>query len=160
MARQGLAELGTGEGKTLAATLPATVAALAGILVHVITSNDYLVERDAEAMGPLYTRLGITVGTRMAGRGTDIRLGPGVARIGGLHVIATELGEARRIDRQLFGRCARQGDPGSFERLVSLEDRGGDRTFRCDQALLVDWDWRASLINTAAPPAPPRTSHP
>ena len=65
----------------------------------------------------------ITVSTRMAGRGTDIRLGPGVAEAGGLAVIATELGEARRIDRQLFGRCGRQGAPGSYEQLISLEGR-------------------------------------
>jgi len=58
----------------------------------------------------------------MAGRGTDIKLGPGVAQLGGLHVIATELHEARRIDRQLFGRCGRQGDPGSYEAIISLED--------------------------------------
>jgi preprotein translocase subunit SecA len=65
----------------------------------------------------------ITVATRMAGRGTDIQLGPGVAEAGGLAVIATEPGEARRIDRQLFGRCGRQGAPGSYEQLVSLEER-------------------------------------
>jgi len=65
----------------------------------------------------------ITVATRMAGRGTDIPLGPGAAEAGGLAVLATELGEARRIDRQLFGRCGRQGAPGSHEQLVSLEDR-------------------------------------
>jgi preprotein translocase subunit SecA len=64
----------------------------------------------------------ITVATNMAGRGTDIRLGPGVAERGGLHVIATQRNEARRIDRQLFGRCGRQGDPGSFEAILSLED--------------------------------------
>lgn len=64
----------------------------------------------------------ITVATNMAGRGTDIRLAPGVAELGGLHVIATELHEARRIDRQLYGRCGRQGDPGSFQALASLED--------------------------------------
>jgi preprotein translocase subunit SecA len=64
----------------------------------------------------------ITVATNMAGRGTDIRLAPGVAERGGLHVIATERHEARRIDRQLFGRCARQGDPGSYEMILSLED--------------------------------------
>ena len=64
----------------------------------------------------------ITVATNMAGRGTDIRLGAGVAELGGLHVIATERHEARRIDRQLFGRCGRQGDPGSYEMFVSLED--------------------------------------
>jgi preprotein translocase subunit SecA len=56
----------------------------------------------------------ITVATNMAGRGTDIRLDPGVAERGGLHVIATERNESLRIDRQLFGRCARQGDPQGF----------------------------------------------
>jgi len=64
----------------------------------------------------------ITVATNMAGRGTDITLGEGVVSRGGLHVIATERHEARRIDRQLFGRCGRQGDPGSYEAIVSLED--------------------------------------
>jgi preprotein translocase subunit SecA len=64
----------------------------------------------------------VTVATNMAGRGTDIRLGPGVAERGGLHVILTEYHESRRIDRQLFGRCARQGDPGSCEAIVSLDD--------------------------------------
>jgi len=64
----------------------------------------------------------ITVATNMAGRGTDIRLGPGVVELGGLHVIATERHDARRIDRQLYGRAGRQGDPGSFESIVSLED--------------------------------------
>jgi preprotein translocase subunit SecA len=64
----------------------------------------------------------ITVATNMAGRGTDIRLAPGVAERGGLHVIGTEYHQAGRIDRQLHGRCARQGDPGSYEMIVSLED--------------------------------------
>jgi len=64
----------------------------------------------------------VTVATNMAGRGTDIRLRNGVAELGGLHVILTEFHDARRIDRQLFGRCARQGDPGSCQFIVSLED--------------------------------------
>jgi len=64
----------------------------------------------------------ITVATNMAGRGTDIRLAQGVAEKGGLYVIATERHEAHRIDRQLFGRCARQGDPGTCRAMVSLED--------------------------------------
>jgi preprotein translocase subunit SecA len=64
----------------------------------------------------------ITVATNMAGRGTDIKLAPGVAELGGLHVIATEFHEASRIDRQLFGRSGRQGDPGSCEAIVSLQD--------------------------------------
>jgi len=64
----------------------------------------------------------VTVATNMAGRGTDIRLGAGVVERGGLHVILTEYHDSRRIDRQLFGRCGRQGDAGSCEAIVSLED--------------------------------------
>ena len=64
----------------------------------------------------------ITVATNMAGRGTDIRLAPGVADAGGLYVLATSRHEARRIDRQLSGRGGRQGDPGSFQTIMSLED--------------------------------------
>jgi preprotein translocase subunit SecA len=64
----------------------------------------------------------ITVATNMAGRGTDIQLSDELRERGGLHVIGTERHEARRIDRQLFGRCGRQGDPGSTESIVSLED--------------------------------------
>jgi preprotein translocase subunit SecA len=64
----------------------------------------------------------ITVATNMAGRGTDIRLAAGVAEMGGLHVIVTEYHESRRIDRQLIGRGARQGDPGSWEAIVSADD--------------------------------------
>jgi len=64
----------------------------------------------------------VTVATNMAGRGTDIMLGEGVAGQGGLHVILTEFHESRRIDRQLFGRSARQGDPGSAEAIVALDD--------------------------------------
>jgi len=58
----------------------------------------------------------------MAGRGTDIKLGHGVAKLGGLHVIATECHESGRVDRQLFGRAGRQGDPGSAQAFVSVED--------------------------------------
>lgn len=64
----------------------------------------------------------ITVATNMAGRGTDIKLSEEIIDNGGLHVIATECHEARRIDRQLYGRCGRQGDPGSYALLLSLED--------------------------------------
>ncbi len=64
----------------------------------------------------------ITVATNMAGRGTDIRLEKGVSELGGLFVVATERHEAGRIDRQLFGRSARQGDPGSAQAFVSPED--------------------------------------
>jgi preprotein translocase subunit SecA len=65
----------------------------------------------------------VTVATNMAGRGTDIKLGPGVAENGGLHVIGTERHEAIRIDRQLLGRAGRQGDPGSGQLFLSLEDK-------------------------------------
>jgi len=64
----------------------------------------------------------ITVATNMAGRGTDIELLPEVVRLGGLHVLATERHDAGRIDRQLFGRGGRQGDPGTYEAFVSFED--------------------------------------
>jgi preprotein translocase subunit SecA len=82
--------------------------------------------RQDEAEAEIIARAGamgqITVATNMAGRGTDIRLTPEVAQLGGLHVIGTERHEARRIDRQLWGRCGRQGDPGSYEMIMSLED--------------------------------------
>ena len=64
----------------------------------------------------------ITIATNMAGRGTDIKLGNGVAAMGGLHVLATERHESGRVDRQLIGRAARQGDPGSCQIFASLED--------------------------------------
>src|SRR3954468_8548558 len=64
----------------------------------------------------------VTISTNMAGRGTDIKLGPGVVELGGLMVVGTERHEARRIDRQLRGRCARQGDPGASRFYVSFED--------------------------------------
>jgi preprotein translocase subunit SecA len=77
--------------------------------------------REASIIAEAGGRACVTVATNMAGRGTDIRLANGVAELGGLHVIAAQPGEARRIDRQLFGRCGRQGDPGSFEAVSSLE---------------------------------------
>jgi len=64
----------------------------------------------------------VTIATNMAGRGTDIKLGPGVAEAGGLHIVGTERHEARRIDRQLRGRTGRQGDPGASRFYLSLED--------------------------------------
>jgi preprotein translocase subunit SecA len=64
----------------------------------------------------------VTVATNIAGRGTDIELHPTVKQAGGLHVVLTEYHESRRIDRQLFGRAGRQGDPGSYESIVALDD--------------------------------------
>jgi preprotein translocase subunit SecA len=84
----------------------------------------------------------ITVATSMAGRGTDIELGTGVAGRGGLHVILTERADARRIDRQLIGRCGRQGDPGSFDILLSLSD---ERTTHFFSATVRDWMDRLAL---------------
>ena len=73
----------------------------------------------------------VTIATNMAGRGTDIALGPGVTELGGLHVLGTERHESRRIDNQLRGRSGRQGDPGSSQYFLSLDDNlmrifGGD----------------------------------
>ncbi len=79
-------------------------------------------EEEAEIIADAGEAGRITVATNMAGRGTDISLGAGIRELGGLHVIATERNEARRVDRQLFGRCGRQGDPGSYEAILSLED--------------------------------------
>lgn len=64
----------------------------------------------------------VTVATNMAGRGTDIKLGPGIPELGGLYVIGSERHDSRRIDRQLRGRCSRQGDPGASRFYISLED--------------------------------------
>ena len=64
----------------------------------------------------------VTVATNMAGRGTDIKLEQDVIDLGGLHVLAAEKNESARIDRQLIGRCGRQGDPGSAETIIALSD--------------------------------------
>jgi len=79
-------------------------------------------EEEAEIVAEAGRAGRVTVATNMAGRGTDIKLDPEVREAGGLHVIATERHEARRIDRQLFGRAGRQGDPGSYEEIVALDD--------------------------------------
>lgn len=90
-------------------------------LVHTVLNakND---AAEAEIVAKAGEYGAITIATNMAGRGTDIKLGPGVREAGGLHVILTELHEAARIDRQLAGRCARQGDPGSHEAILLLGD--------------------------------------
>jgi preprotein translocase subunit SecA len=77
---------------------------------------------EAEIVAEAGQRGRITIATNMAGRGTDIHLGEGVAELGGLHVVMTERHDARRIDLQLAGRAGRQGEPGSFEAILSLED--------------------------------------
>jgi preprotein translocase subunit SecA len=90
-------------------------------IVHSVLNAKYH-QQEAEIVSRAGQRSAVTIATNMAGRGTDIKLGPGVAEIGGLHVIGTERHEARRIDRQLRGRCARQGDPGSSHFFIGLED--------------------------------------
>lgn len=79
-------------------------------------------EQEAQIVELAGMRDAVTVATNMAGRGTDIKLGPGVSELGGLHVILTERHDSSRIDRQLIGRSGRQGDPGSSQVMVSLED--------------------------------------
>lgn len=79
-------------------------------------------EREAEIVAQAGKKAAITIATNMAGRGTDIKLEPGVAQIGGLYVMGTTRHQSRRIDRQLRGRCARQGDPGSAKVFISFED--------------------------------------
>jgi preprotein translocase subunit SecA len=78
--------------------------------------------QEAEIVARAGQRGTVTISTNMAGRGTDIKLGDGVPEAGGLHVLGTERHESRRVDRQLRGRCARQGDPGSSRFYVSFED--------------------------------------
>ena len=91
-----------------------------GIPHSVLNARYHLQEADIVARaGQLGT---VTIATNMAGRGTDIKLGSGVTELGGLYVIGTERHESRRIDRQLRGRCARQGDPGKTRFYVSFED--------------------------------------
>src|SRR6266481_1234201 len=90
-------------------------------IIHSVLNAKYHMQ-EAEIVARAGQRGVVTIATNMAGRGTDIKLGPGVAEIGGLHVIGTERHEARRIDRQLRGRCARQGDPGSSHFFIALED--------------------------------------
>lgn len=92
----------------------------AGLTHNVLNANQ---EREEAGIVALAGQRGqITVATNMAGRGTDITLGDGIDQVGGLYVIATEPHDARRIDRQLFGRCGRQGDPGTHIMIASLED--------------------------------------
>ena len=82
--------------------------------------------RNEEEEAAIIARAGeagsVTISTNMAGRGTDIKLGPGVAELGGLYVIGTNRHESRRIDNQLRGRAGRQGDPGSSRFFISYED--------------------------------------
>ncbi|MFA5034612.1 MAG: SEC-C metal-binding domain-containing protein, partial [Candidatus Margulisiibacteriota bacterium] len=91
-----------------------------GVQHHVLNAKQH--DREAEIIAKAGQHGMVTISTNMAGRGTDIVLGDGVAALGGLHVIGTERHESRRIDNQLRGRAGRQGDAGSTRFYVSLED--------------------------------------
>lgn len=91
-----------------------------GLAHEVLNAKNH--EREAAIIAKAGERGAITIATNMAGRGTDIKLGEGVVNSGGLHILGTERHEARRIDNQLRGRAGRQGDPGSSQFFVSLED--------------------------------------
>jgi preprotein translocase subunit SecA len=91
-----------------------------GIPHQVLNAKQH--EREAAIIAQAGQPQAVTIATNMAGRGTDIVLGPGVKEAGGLHIVGTERHEARRIDNQLRGRSGRQGDPGSSQFYVSLED--------------------------------------
>ncbi|HWL15645.1 MAG TPA: preprotein translocase subunit SecA, partial [Opitutus sp.] len=92
----------------------------AGIVHTVLNAKFHAQEADIVARAG--QRGAVTIATNMAGRGTDIKLGEGVRDLGGLYVVGTERHESRRIDRQLRGRCSRQGDPGRTKFFLSLED--------------------------------------
>jgi len=91
-----------------------------GIEHEVLNANH--IEEEAEIVAKAGRQGRVTVSTNMAGRGTDIKLGEGVHELGGLHVIMTEMHDSARIDRQLVGRCGRQGDPGCYRVYLALED--------------------------------------
>jgi len=90
-------------------------------IIHTVLNAKYH-QQEAEIVTRAGLRSAVTIATNMAGRGTDIKLGEGVRELGGLYVIGTERHESRRIDRQLRGRCSRQGDPGLTKFYLSLED--------------------------------------
>ena len=91
--------------------------------------NARQIEREAEIIASAGQLARITVATNMAGRGTDIKIDDAVRELGGMHVIGTEMHESARIDHQLFGRCGRQGDPGTVQLYIAAEDKLLDSAF-------------------------------
>ena len=91
-----------------------------GMKVQILNANE--IEREAEIVALAGEQGQITVATNMAGRGTDVKLRDEVRAIGGMMVICTELHDAARIDRQLIGRCGRQGDPGTYRQYLAMDD--------------------------------------
>lgn len=123
--------------------------ALSELLHQLKVPHEILNAKNNESEAATVARAGqkgaVTLATNIAGRGTDIMLGDGVAELGGLHVIGTERHESRRIDNQLRGRAGRQGDPGSSQFYVSLEDDlmrifGGERIAGLMETLGLDED--------------------
>ncbi len=127
-----------------------------GIEHAVLNANN--VEKEAEIVAEAGGRGKVTVATNMAGRGTDVKLTDEVERLGGMHVVCTELHDAARIDRQLIGRCGRQGDRGSYRQFLSLDDDilksglGPDKSERLKargETMQGSADRRASLFRKA-----------
>lgn len=113
-------------------TLLANMLSEAGIECEVLNANE--VEREAEIVAEAGKKGRVTVATNMAGRGTDVKLSNDVREIGGMHVVCTELHDAARIDRQLIGRCGRQGDPGTYRQYLALDDEILKTGFGLDRA--------------------------
>jgi preprotein translocase subunit SecA len=142
-------------------------ARLAAASIEHVVLNAKQDRDEAAVIAKAGRRGGVTVATNMAGRGTDIELGEGVVEAGGLHVILTEYHESPRIDRQLFGRAARQGDPGSGEAIVALDDElftvhaprlaAGLARLAADEATLPNW--ALLLLRRAAQSAAQSRSH-
>ena len=124
----------------------------AGIQHSVLNAKNN--EKEAEIVAQAGQKDTVTISTNMAGRGTDIVLGEGVRELGGLHIIGTERHESRRIDNQLRGRAGRQGDPGSSQFFISLEDDlmrlfGSEATLALANKLKIDDDMplEAGILN-------------
>lgn len=126
----------------------------AGIVHNVLNAKYH--ELEAQIVAQAGQKGQVTIATNMAGRGTDIVLGEGVSELGGLAIIGTERHESRRIDNQLRGRAGRQGDPGSSQFFLSLEDDllrifGGDniKKFMEKMGLEEDEEIRSSMVSSA-----------
>ncbi|WP_198263336.1 hypothetical protein [sulfur-oxidizing endosymbiont of Gigantopelta aegis] len=120
--------------------------------LNVVVLNANQADKEAEIIAQAGNSDAITIATNMAGRGTDIALNAAAREAGGLHVVLTELHDASRIDRQLYGRCARQGDPGSYEMILSLDDNLPRTQFKPWKKTLskhvLQWPWIGGwLIN-------------